>query len=256
MAEATDPTDLFEYAIRLGDDSLVMSHRVAEWTSWAPQLEEDMALVNCGLDLLGQARNLLTYAGVVEGEGRTEDDFAYLREEHDFHNVHLVEHPTVHHFGRLVAQLFYYSAYAVPLWQQLSASSNSELAEIAVKSLKEARYHLEHAASWVIRLGDGTEESHAKMQEALDHFWPYTGDLFEADAVVTRLVAAGVAADPAAIKASWDQTVDTVLAEATLAKPTVNLRQGKGREGEHTENLGYLLAEMQYIHRLHPGVTW
>ncbi len=255
-ATAVDTKDLYAYLLRLGDDALVMSHRIAEWTSWAPQLEEDMALVNIGLDLLGQVRNIYTYAGVVGGEGKTEDDLAYLREEHEFTCVHLVEHPTVHHFGRAMAQLFYWSAYAVPLWEQLSRSSDSSIAEIAVKSLKEARYHLEHAAAWVVRLGDGTEESHGKIQEALDHFWPYTGDLFRTDELNDRLVAAGVAADLATVKAAWDATVASVLAEATLPMPTVRLRDGTGRAGTHTEHLGYLLAEMQYIHRLHPGASW
>lgn len=251
-----DKSDRFEYSIRLGDDALILSHRLSEWASWAPQLEEDMALVNIGLDLLGQARLLLTYAGELEGEGNTEDDLAFLREEHEFRSVWLVEQPSLHHFELMVAQLFYFSAYHVPLMERLSHSTDARLAEIAAKSLKEARYHLEHAASWVIRLGDGTEESHVRIQKALDELWPLAGDVFELDPVTERLAAHGVVPHPGTIKPIWDQTVDAVLAEATLTKPTRDHRQGTGRRGVHSEHLGYLLAEMQYVHRLHPGAEW
>lgn len=168
--------DRFEYTIRLADDALILSHRLAEWASWAPQLEEDMALVNIGLDLLGQARLLLTYAGEIEGEGNTEDDLAFLREEHEFRSVLLVEQPSRHEFDTLIAQVFYFSAYYVPLLERLTKSTDVRLAEIAVKSLKEARYHLEHASGWVIRLGDGTEVSHDRIQKALNELgrWPGT----------------------------------------------------------------------------------
>lgn len=246
----------YDYVIRLGDDSLILSHRIAEWCSWAPQVEEDMAMVNISLDLLGEARLLLSYAGTLTDQPRTEDDLAYLREEPDFRCVDLVEYPTVHHFGRATAQLFLYSAYAVPLWQALTSSADATLAEIAQKSLKEARYHLEHSAGWVIRLGDGTEQSHAALVEAFELFWPLAEDLFATDALTDKLVAAGIAADPATLRAEWDKTVAAVFAEATLPMPTVKFRAGQGRAGVHSEYLGYALAEMQYIHRLHPGAQW
>jgi ring-1,2-phenylacetyl-CoA epoxidase subunit PaaC len=250
------PADRYDYLIRLGDDSLILSHRVAEWCSWAPQLEEDMALVNISLDLLGQTRLLYTYAGTLTDEPKTEDDLAYLREEPDFRCIDLVEHPTVHHYGRLTAQLFLYCAYAVPLWRRLTASTDAALAEIAAKSLKEARYHLEHSAGWVIRLGDGTEESHAKLVEAFDLLWPLAEDLFQTDALTDKIVAAGIGPDPKELAVEWRATVEEVFAEATLAIPTVKFRAGKGRSGVHSEYLGYALAEMQYIHRLHPGAQW
>ncbi len=249
-------TDRFEYVIRLGDDSLILSHRLSEWSSWAPQLEEDIALTNIALDMLGEARLLLTYAGEIEGQGNTEDDLAFLREEHEFRNVLLVEHPTVHHFAKAMAILLYYTAYVVPLWERLCDSKDTGLAEIAAKALKESRYHLEHAAGWVIRLGDGTPESHARMQEAIDEFWPLAGDVFEVDDVVERLAMNGVVPHPDTIKPVWDATIDAVLSEATLTKPERGFRQGTGRQLLHTEHLGYALAEMQYIHRLHPGAEW
>ena len=248
--------DRFEYVIRLADDSLILSHRLSEWASWAPQLEEDMALTNIALDLLGEARLLLTYAGEIEGQGNTEDDLAFLREEHEFRSVMMVEHETVHHFAKAIAVLFYYAAYAVPLWERLSDSRDSRLAEIAAKALKEARYHLEHASGWVIRLGDGTDESHARMQEAIDEFWPLAGDVFEVDPVVERLAMNGVVPHPDTIKSAWDATIAAVLSEATLTKPERPFRQGTGRQGLHSEHLGYALAEMQYVHRLHPGAEW
>lgn len=248
--------DRFDYIIRLADDCLIYSHRLAEWMTWAPQLEEDMALTNVGLDLLGQARLLLTYAGEIEGEGNSEDDLAYLREEQDFRSCLLVEQPMEHEFGDEMARLLYFSAYAVPLWEALSQSRDTPLADIAAKSLKEARYHLEHAADWVIRLGDGTEESHARMQAGLDKMWLFVGELFEQDDLVERLVRAGVAADLATVRQRWEQTVSAVLAQATLTMPTGNQLAGTGRRGVHSEYLGYLLAEMQYVHRLHPGARW
>ena len=249
-------TDRFEYVIRLADDCLIYSHRLAEWTSWAPQIEEDLALTNIGLDLLGQARLLLSYAGDLEGEGNGEDDLAYLREEQDFRYCLLVEQPLLHQFGDEMARLLCYSAYSVPLMEALSESRDSRLAEIAAKSLKEVRYHLEHAIDWVIRLGDGTEESHAKMQSGFNEIWPYVGELFQTDEVTGRLVAAGVVPDPAHLKATWDTTVGATLSEATLDTPNRNHREGTGRTGHHSEHLGYLLAEMQYVHRLHPGAKW
>ena len=249
-------TDRFEYVMRLADDSLIYSHRLAEWTSRAPQLEEDMALTNVALDLLGQARPLLTYAGEVEGEGNGEDDLAYLREEQDFRCCLLVEQPMNNDFGAEMARLLFFSAYTVPLMEALSESRDHTLAEIAAKSLKEVRYHLEHAIDWVIRLGDGTDESKRRMQAGLEQMWPYVGELFESDAVSERLVRAAVAPDPARLREAWDRIVDDTLTEATLERPTRRFHDGTGRSGYHSEHLGYILAEMQYVHRLHPGAQW
>lgn len=248
--------DLFEGVLRMADDALILSHRMTEWASWAPQLEEDMALANIALDLLGQARLLLTYAGELEGAGRDEDALAFLRPEREFRCVLLVEQPTVHHFDRLIAVLLTFGAWWVPMLQSLTRSSDVRLAEIAAKSVKEARYHLEHAAAWTIRLGDGTAYSRARMQQAVDEIWPLAGDVFEADEITERLVCAGVLPDPEAIRPAWDAAIDQVLAEATLVRPARGFRPGTGRRGVHSEHLGYLLAEMQSVHRMHPGAQW
>jgi len=253
---AATRADRADYALRLGDDALVLSHRLAEWSSRAPQIEEDIALTNIGLDLLGQARALLTHAGTLEGDGRDEDDLAYLRSEHEFRCCLLVEQPTRDDFGLAIAVQLFFSAHQLPLYQALSQSTDTVLAGVANKGVKEARYHLEHAAEWTIRLGDGTELSHRRMQGALEAVWPLTGELFQADEMTARLVAAGVAADPAALRAPWDTTIDAVLTEATLTRPSGSVLAGTGRSGRHSEHLGYLLAEMQYLHRLHPGARW
>lgn len=252
----TAVTDRLEYVIRLADDALIYSHRLAEWTSWAPQIEEDLALVNIALDILGQARSLLTYAGEIEGDGNSEDDLAYLREEQDFRCCLLVEQPANRDFGIEMARLLYYSAYSVALMEGLSVSRDERLAAIAEKSLKEVRYHLQHAVDWVIRLGDGTAESHARMQASLVELWPYTGELFESDAVTDSLVRAGLAPDPQMLKDTWQRIVTETLSQGTLELPNGSVRAGTGRSGRHSEHLGYLLAEMQYIHRLHPGADW
>jgi ring-1,2-phenylacetyl-CoA epoxidase subunit PaaC len=248
--------DRFEYVMRLADDSLIYSHRLAEWTSWAPQIEEDLALTNIALDLLGQARALLSYAGEIEGEGNGEDDLAYLREEQDFRCCLLVEQPMKHDFGAEMARLLFYSAYSVPLMEAMSESRDQTLAEIAAKSLKEVRYHLEHAIDWVIRLGDGTEESHRRMQNGLEEMWPYAGELFTSDPVTDAMVRASIGADPERLKLAWDRLVGETLTMATLVLPTRPFQQSAGRRGRHSEHLGYLLAEMQYVHRLHPGARW
>lgn len=248
--------DLHDYVLRLGDDSLVLSHRLAEWTSWAPQIEEDLALANIALDLLGQARLLLTLAGQVEGAGRTEDDLAYLRDDREFRNVLLVEEPTLHDFAAAVGVLLLYAAYAVPLWAALTDSAEPRLAAIAAKAVKEARYHRQHAADWVVRLGDGTAHSHQRMQAAVEVLWPLSGDLLAGDEVTARLVDAGVAADPAALTVAWHEAVSAVLGEATLEVPQREFRPGTGRAGVHSEAFGPMLAEMQSVHRRHPGASW
>jgi ring-1,2-phenylacetyl-CoA epoxidase subunit PaaC len=248
-------TPLFDYALRLADDALLLGHRLSEWCGRAPTLEEDLALANIGLDLIGQARQLYAYAGEVEDQGRDEDRLAYLRQEREYRNLLLVELPNGDFAFTIVRQLLH-AAFMVPFWERLQASRDQILAAIAARSLKEARYHLRHAAEWVIRLGDGTEESRDRAGAALDELWPWTGELFEQDAAERALVEAGIAVDRAALKPAWDATVDEVLAEATLARPQAGWMQTGGRRGLHTEHLGYLLAELQHLQRSHPGATW
>lgn len=259
-ARATPATralpDLARYALSLGDDALVLSQRCAEWIAHAPELEEDVALANIGLDLLGQARMLLTYAGEVEGAGRDEDDLAYLREERDVLNVQLVELPNGD-FAVTMARLLVFSAYAQALYRRLERSADERLAAVAGKAVKEVSYHLEHASSWVVRLGDGTPESHRRMQAGLDAVWPYVPELFDGSWVPEGLLEDGVAVDPASLRAEWEHTVTPVVSAATLAVPEPSRRLPLGgRDGVHTEHLGYLLAEMQHLHRSHPGATW
>ena len=251
----TTDLDVAAYCLRLGDDALVLAQRLCEWAARSPQLEEDVALMNLALDLLGQSRSLLTLAGSREGMGRDEDDLAFLRDEPDFVNAQLMELENGD-FARTMARQLLVSAYALPLWQALCTSTDSDLAGIAGKAVKEVAYHLDHARSWVVRLGDGTDESHRRMQAGIDEVWPYCHELFDADPLLDRLMARGVAADPAALQAIWRSTVEDVLAEATLSLPDTDWRPGGGRQGRHTEAFGYLLAELQHLHRSHPGVTW
>ncbi len=244
------------YALRIGDDALVLSHRLGEWVTRAPQLEEDVALGNIGLDLLGQARTLLSYAGEVEGAGRTEDDLAYLRDERDFSNVHLVELANDDFAVSMARQLFF-STYQLALHRGLTSSADETLAAVAGKAVKEVDYHRDHAKQWVLRLGDGTEESHRRMQAGLERVWPYVDELFGTDELEQSLVADGVAVDASTLRAGWDSYVDGVLAEATLVRPEgVRTPPGGGRRGVHTEAMGFLLAEMQHLHRAHPGASW
>ena len=248
--------DQLSYALRLGDDALILSHRLAEWSSRAPQLEDDIALTNIALDLLGQARSFLTYAGKLEGENRDEDDFAYLRREDEFRSCLLVEQPNNDDFGLAIARQLLFSTYQLALYGALRASSDETFAAIAAKAVKEVAYHREYAATWAVRLGDGTLESRERMQQSLNDLWCFTGELFEADEVIGRLVSAGIAPDPDLLRAEWARDIDAVLAEATLERPTSNALPGTGRSGRHSEHLGHLLAEMQYLHRLHSGATW
>lgn len=244
---------LFEYVVGLADDALVAAQRTGWWISRAPQLEEDVALANIGLDQLGQARALLAYAATLEGAGRSEDDLAYLRDEREFRNVWLVERQQSD-FGVAMARLLVLSAWQAELYAALARSSDAALAAVAGKAVKEVAYHLDHAGHWVLRLGDGTEESHRRMQAALDAEWPYVEELFTP--VDPTLVASGVAADPVVLRPAVLHAVETVVRQATLTVPEVAPARGGGRQGLHTEELGYLLAEMQHLHRSHPGVTW
>jgi ring-1,2-phenylacetyl-CoA epoxidase subunit PaaC len=244
---------LAAYALGLGDDALILAQRLGEWVARAPQIEEDVALANIALDLLGQARTLLSYAGAVEGAGRDEDDLAYLRDDRDFRNVQLVEIPNGD-FAVTMARQLAFSAYQYELYTALLGSGDDTLAGLAGKAVKEVAYHRDHATQWVLRLGDGTELSHARMQAGLDQVWPYTGELFDPAGLTSQLP--GVAADPATLRPAWDRYVTSVLTETTCHKPEPRWRSRGGRDGLHTEDLGHLLAEMQHLHRSHPGATW
>ncbi|SDT13548.1 1,2-phenylacetyl-CoA epoxidase subunit PaaC [Actinopolymorpha singaporensis] len=244
------------YATRLGDDALIMAQRLGGWITNAPQLEEDVALANLGLDLLGQARMLLTYAGEREGLGRDEDDLAYCRDERGFCNVTLVERVDAD-FGEAMARLLVFSAYQLPLYRGLSASADPTLAAIAAKAVKEVAYHRDHATQWVLRLGDGTPESHRRMQAGVDSVWPHVDELFETDALERALVTEGVAVDRPGLRAEWETYVHDVLRRATLTVPEPAAAPATGgRSGVHTEAMGYLLAELQHLVRSHPGARW
>jgi len=251
----TTDLDVATYCLRLGDDALVLSQRLCEWSARSPQLEEDVALMNLALDLLGQARHLLTLAGEREGRGRSEDDLAMLRDETDFLSAQLMELDNGD-FGQTMARQLLVSAYHLPLWQALTSSTDPDLAGIAGKAVKEAAYHLDHARTWLVRLGDGTDESHRRAQAGLEAVWPYAAELFERDELLDRLVMRGIAADPAELEPQWRRTVEAVVAEATLTLPETTWRPSGGRRGAHTEAFGYLLAELQHLHRSHPGATW
>ena len=238
---------LFAYVLGLADDALVSAQRMSWWISRAPQLEEDVALANIGLDQLGQARGLLSYAGVLEGAGRGEDELAYLRDEREFRNVQLVER-TQTDFGVTMARLLLFAAWQSELYERLAASDDAALSGVAAKAVKEVAYHLDHASRWVVRLGDGTDVSHARMQAALEAEWPYLDELFRP--------VEGAIVDPTALRAPVLARVEAVVAEATLVVPEVAPARGGGRQGLHTEEMGYLLAEMQHLHRSHPGATW
>lgn len=247
--------DVACYALRLGDDALIHSQRLCEWAAGAPQLEEDVALLNLALDLLGQARALLSLAGTREHGDRDEDALAFRRDEVEFTNALLFEIENGD-FGQTMARQLLAAAWQVELWQALSASADADLAGIAGRAVKEARYHLRHAHGWVVRLGDGTAESHTRMQAGLEALWPFTAELFERDALSERLHSAGIAPDPATLRPGWDATIGVVLQEATLTRPTTSWAPGGGRRGQHTEAMGYLLAELQHLHRSHPGARW
>jgi len=243
------------YALRLGDDALILSQRLSEWVASAPQLEEDVALANLALDLLGQARTLLTYAGELEGAGRSEDDLAFQRDERDFCNLQLVEQPGGD-FAVTIARQLLFSTYQYALYDLLRGSRDETLAAIAAKAVKEVSYHRDHATQWVLRLGDGTEESHRRMQAGLERMWPYVPEMFATDPLLDGLVADGVAVDVAALRPDWDSYVDRVLDEATLHRPTASWTAVGGRNGIHSEPFGYLLATMQHLARSHPGARW
>jgi ring-1,2-phenylacetyl-CoA epoxidase subunit PaaC len=272
VPDGVDPADLAAYCLMLGDDALICSHRLTEWVTNAPELEEEVALANIALDLLGQARVLLARAGHVEGlssmagsadsagRQRDEDALAYLRTEPEFRNVALAELPDERDFARAIARLLLFSTWRLALLQRLLGSRDPVVAAVAGKGVKELTYHRDHAARWTLRLGDGTAESHRRMQAALDAVWPYVEELYRTSDVERRLAGAGVAVDPAEVRAEVDAVLDEVLAAATLARPAVQPMgpiNGKGgRDGMHTEYLGNVLAELQSLARQHPGAQW
>jgi ring-1,2-phenylacetyl-CoA epoxidase subunit PaaC len=244
-----------DYVLGLADDVLVSAQRMGRWISRAPQLEEDLAMANIGLDLLGQARTLLAHAGAVEGDGRSEDELAYFRDERDFRNVKLVERPQ-DDFGVAMARLLVLSAWQVELHAALQHSTDPTLAAVAGKAAKEVAYHLDDAERWVLRLGDGTDESHARMQAALDAEWPFVAELFDGSHIDPALLADGIAVDPAGLRDAVMRRVEDVVRRATLTVPDRPAAVGGGRRGLHTEHLGFLLAEMQHLTRSHPGASW
>ncbi len=254
-ATATSTAEVALYALRLGDDALILAQRLGEWSSNAPELEEDLALTNIALDLLGQARFLLSRAAELEGRGRCEDELAFMRGEREFLNCLLVEQPNGD-FARTIARQLLFSTYQLVLYERLTASVDEGIAGVAAKAVMEVAYHRDHAVKWTLRLGDGTSESHARMQDAIERLWPYTGELFESDALVARLAGAGVAVDPAGLREEWERFLGATLSDATLVVPRGTWRPTGGRRGEHTEAFGHMLAEMQWLHRSHPGATW
>lgn len=246
---------LFEYLLRIGDNCLILSQRLSEWCGHGPVLEEDIALTNVALDLLGHARLWLTYAGEVEGGGRGEDDLAFLRDAAEFRNVLLVEQPNGD-YAFTTARQFYFDAWHHLLTRELTSSSDRRIAGIGEKAGKEIAYHLHRSTDWVIRLGDGTEESHQRIQSAIDALWPYTGELFEMDEIDRCAHARGIGPDFGALRASWLEHVERTFAEATLELPRSEWMQRGGKSGVHSEKLGYVLAEMQFLQRAYPGAQW
>ncbi len=244
-----------EWLCRMGDNCLILGHRISEWCGHAPVLEEDIALANTALDLIGQTRLWLDLAGEVEGKGRSADTLAYLRDAAQFRNVLLVERPNGD-FGHTLMRQFLFDAWHIEMLRALQSSADPRVAGIAAKAAKEVAYHLERSADLVIRLGDGTEESRARMQTALDRLWPYTGELFMGDAVDQAMAEAGIAPDPASLRAAWDSTVAEVMATATLVRPGGTFQHRGGKQGRHTEALGYILADMQFLQRAYPGAVW
>ena len=244
-----------EYALTIGDTSLVLAQRLGEWIGHAPALEEDLALANIALDLLGQARYLLTHAAQLQSADGTEDDLAFLRDPQDFLNLSLVEQPNGD-FGQTIVRQFLVDAWQLELFERLQQSSEPKLAELAAKAIKETRYHFRFSSGWVVRLGDGTEESHARVQMALDALWRFTHEMFVASPAEQEAVTLGIAPDPASLAAGWSSRVDEVLKEATLKRPADVAYSWHGKRGQHSEHLSRLLAEMQFMQRTYPGAQW
>jgi ring-1,2-phenylacetyl-CoA epoxidase subunit PaaC len=250
-----DARQRLAYVLRLGDNALIHGQQLGALVAKGPELEEEMASANFALDYIGQARMYYALAADIEGKGRGEDDFAFLRDGWDYHNLLLLEQPNGD-FANTVARQFLFETFYLAQLERLSDSSDTRLAEIAAKAHKEIRYHLRHAHGWLLRLGDGTEESHRRMQAAIDDLWRYTGEMFEADEVDAWAEDSGVGLDPGTLRDDWLQAVRRAFAEATLELPEGQWMASGGKQGRHTEHLGYLLAEMQFLQRAYPGLTW
>ncbi len=253
----TDTNEAFlSYLLRLADDRLILGQRISEWCGHAPELEEDLALANIALDLIGHATALYEYAGKVEGKGHDEDHFAYFRDDTDFTNLQMLELPKGD-FGFTIARLFLFSSFSYFLYEQLKDASDEQFRGMIQKHLKEIKYHLRHSKDWVLRLGDGTEESHRRIQDSFDELWMYTGELFYQDEVDEVMRSAGNGADPEAFRNDWKKLVEHTLTEATLEIPDWDQFMMSGsRNGMHTEHLGHMLAQMQFLRRSHPDAEW
>ena len=246
---------LFDYCLRLGDSSLIIGHRLSEWCGHGPILEEDIAIINVSLDLVGQARSILGYAGKVEGKGRSEDDLAYLRDVTFYRNHLMCEQPNGD-YGRTIVRQFLFDSFHYLFLNELVNSKDEFFSGYAEKSLKEVTYHMQHSTKWMLRMGDGTEESHGRVQEPLDDLWRFTGEFFAVNEVDEMLTSIGIAVDLNKIKPKWEQYVRSIVEDATLTLPTNNWKQLGGKEGRHTEHLGFILAEMQFLPRAYPDATW
>lgn len=251
--EAEKP--LYTYCLRLADDSLILGHRLSELCSKGPMLEEDLALTNIALDHIGRAQAILKYAAEIQGKGADEDQIAYRRDERDYQNHLITEQPNGD-FAHVIARQLYISLYELLFYTELEKSSDKTLAAIASKTLKEIKYHVKHASDWVVRLGDGTAESKRRMQLALNDLWMYTGEMFEIDAIELALIKEKIAIDTTPLKLMWEQHLKNILDEATLEIPETNYMQSGGHCGIHSENLGHILSEMQYLQRTYPDAKW
>lgn len=245
----------FTLLLRLADDHLILGHRLSEWCGHAPMLEEDLSLPNIALDLIGQARSLYAHAGEIEGKGRDEDALAYLRIERDYANLLMLERPNGD-FGRTMLRQLFFACYMDVFWQEALASTDTVLAGIAGKALKETAYHIRHSAEWVIRLGDGTEESAARMEAAIEDLAPYVGELFESDEFSRAWADAGLGPDPSGLVDAWTARITPFLKEALLELPAQKFSHTGGRNGRHTEDMGFLLTELQYVQRTFPDMSW
>jgi ring-1,2-phenylacetyl-CoA epoxidase subunit PaaC len=255
MSTVEQDAPAVQYVLRMADTALILAQRLAEWCGHAPALEEDIALANMALDLLGQARALLAHAGALEGRGRDEDQLAFLREEREYRNVTLVELPRGD-FAVTTVRNAMMATFFKLLWQRLASSRDPELAAIAGKAVKEARYHQRHAADWVVRLGDGTPESRSRTEQALHDLWPYAAELFAADEIDEAAAAGGLGPRWSELQAAWQADMNQILAAATLQAPATTPFLSTGKQGRHSEHMGRILAELQYLQRAYPGGTW
>lgn len=246
---------LYNYSLRMGDNALILGHRLSEWCSKAPIIEEDLALTNVALDMIGRAQAFLKYSAILKNEGQTEDDLAYRRSEKEYHN-HLITEQANGDFAHTIARQLFISVFEYHFFSHLEQSTDVEFAAIAAKAVKEVKYHREHAIDWTIRLGDGTAESHKRMQTAINDLWMWTGELFEMDEVDITLLKDGISVDLAPIRDLWQNELDKVLLEAMLVFPEAEYMQSGSRKGIHTENMGHILSEMQYLQRAYPDAKW